>query len=165
MSRPLWYSSWWPSDVETAWALLTSTDFVQHRATVLGDDGQVVSREPTAGGGLVLSVSRRLPQGAPSPVQRFLPSDGRVRHTSEWSAAGPAGERQGRWRVEGHGVPADVTGTMRLAADGEGCRHVVEGTATVRIPVVAGKVERVLVELMEKLAAREAELIGTLLPE
>lgn len=130
---------------------------------MLGDHGHVVSREPTSGGGVILRISRQLPQGAPSAVQRFLPPDGQVGHTSEWSAAGPAGDRHGTWRVEGQGVPADITGIMRLEADGEGCRHIVEGTATVRVPLVAGKVERMLVELMEKLAAREAELVRTLL--
>lgn len=149
--------------METAWRALTAPSFVAHKADVLRDGGRVVSRDERADGGLVMSVSRELPDGAPSMVQRFLPADGRVVQTDEWS--GPAGDgvRRGTWRVAADGVPARLEGSMRLEPADGGCAYVVEGTVTVQVPLVGGKAEKLLSDMTEQLAGKEAELLRALL--
>ena len=165
MTRKMAVSASLPADVEAAFGILTSDAFVARRAVELGDGARVVHREADSTGGLLLAVSRELPGGAPSMVQRFLPADGRVVQTDHWSAPDDDGVRRGSWRVESAGVPAHLEGTMRLEPAAGGCLHVVEGTVTVTVPLIGGKAESMLVEMTEKLAAREAELLRQLLAD
>ena len=50
------------------------------------------------------------------------------------------------------GIPAGITGTRRLVADGDGCLDTFDGEAKARIPLVGGKIENFignqLVELL-----------------
>lgn len=148
-----------PGDVEAVLALLTSDSWVQHKGEQLGDASRIVRREEQPGGGIVLAVSRELPGGGPGFLDRFLPKDGRVLQTDAW---GPPGEgvRHGSWTVEIPGAPAGVGGTMRLEPRPAGSCYTVEGEVTVRVPLIGGKAERVVADLLVKLAAKEAELLA-----
>ncbi len=48
--------------------------------------------------------------------------------------------------IEAPGKPSDVRGTISLDADGTGTREVVELEIRVKIPVVGGKLEKLLAE-------------------
>ena len=48
------------------------------------------------------------------------------------------------------GVPAGVSGTRRLVADGEGCLDTFEGEAKARIPLVGGKIEGLIGERLKE---------------
>jgi len=130
---------------------------------VLGDGSQVVRREQAPDGGVVLVVSRELPAGTPAFLERFLPRDGRVLQTDSWGPPGPAGVRPGSWRADLAGAPAGLGGTMRLEPDGDGCTYVIDGTATVRVPVIGGRAERFLVEMVGRLTAKEADVLRGML--
>jgi hypothetical protein len=51
---------------------------------------------------------------------------------------------------------------MRLEPAGAGCRYVVEGTVKVSIPLIGGKAEGFAVGMTEKLTAKEAEVLRSL---
>jgi hypothetical protein len=150
-----------PVDVETAYAAISGAGWAPAKAAALGDDSRVVSRDVAAGGAVTLVVSRKLPDGIPGFLTRFLPSDGRVTQTDTWGAA-TEGVRAGTWVADTPGSPAKVNGTMRLEPAGSGCVYVVEGTAKVSIPLVGGKAEGVVVGITEKLTAREADVLRSL---
>ena len=44
------------------------------------------------------------------------------------------------------GVPARITGTRRLVADGDGTLDEFEGEAKARVPVIGGRVEKLMAE-------------------
>ncbi|MCU1594989.1 MAG: hypothetical protein JWO12_2381 [Frankiales bacterium] len=150
-----------PSDVETAYAAISSDAWATKKAEVLKDDSKVVSRTVADGDAVTLVVSRKLPDGIPGFLTKFLPADGKVTQTDAW---GPAvdGVRKGTWVADTPGSPAKVSGTMRLEPKGDGCQYVVEGTAKVSIPLVGGKAEGVVVGMTEKLTAKEADVLRTL---
>lgn len=158
MSTTVTTSSEHAGDVETVLALLTSERWVQHKAEQLADGSRVVRREEQPGGGIVLVVSRELPGGGPGFLDRFLPKDGRVLQTQAWGPASD-GVRRGSWTVEIPGAPASVGGTVRLEPRPAGSCYAVEGEVTVRVPLVGGKAERVVADLLVKLAAKEAGLL------
>jgi carbon monoxide dehydrogenase subunit G len=56
---------------------------------------------------------------------------------------GPTG---GNLSIEAPGKPTTVSGTIRLEADGAGTREVVELEIKVKVPLVGGKLEKLLVE-------------------
>jgi hypothetical protein len=150
-----------PVDVETAYAAISGSGWAPAKAMALGDDSKVVSRDVGEGGAVTLVVSRKLPDGIPGFLTKFLPADGRVTQTDTW-AASVAGVRSGTWVADTPGSPAKVSGTMRLEPSGSGCSYIVEGTAKVSIPIVGGKAEGVVVGMTEKLTAKEADVLRSM---
>jgi hypothetical protein len=112
---------------------------------------------------VVLVVSRSLPDGVPGFLERFLPKDGRVTQTDDWGPA-KGGTRSGTWRVEIPGAPAQLGGTMRLEPTPTGSRYVVDGEVKVKVPVIGGKAEGFIAGMVEKLAAKEADVLRSALP-
>lgn len=150
-----------PVDVETAYAAISSEAWATAKAAALKDDSKVVSRDVGDGGAVTLVVSRNLPEGIPGFLTKFLPSDGRVVQTDTWGAAS-GGVRSGSWVADTPGSPAKVSGTMRLEPSASGCAYVVEGTAKVSIPLIGGKAEGVVVGMTEKLTAKEADVLRSM---
>ena len=147
-----------PGKVETVFAALSGQGWAQRKAEVLQDDSTTVRRDVAADGGVTLAVSRALPDGAPGFLQRFLPSDGRVVQTDTW---GPdqAGVRRGTWRAELPGAPTEIGGTMRLEPAAGGTRYSIEGAVKVRVPLIGGKAERFVAELIGKLTDKEHDVL------
>lgn len=147
-----------PVDVETAYAAISGDQWAPAKAAALKDDSKTVSRDVGAGGAVTLVVSRKLPDGVPGFLTKFLPADGRVVQTDTW---GPAvdGVRSGTWVAATPGSPADVRGTMRLEPAPNGSTYVVEGSAKVSIPLIGGKAENLVVQMTQKLTAKEVEVL------
>ena len=164
MSAPVSSSSESPGDVEQVFAVLTSEQWPARKAAELHDGSRVVERTVRPDGGVRLVQSRELPKGGPGFLERFLPADGRVVQTDDW---GPVldGARRGTWTVEIPGAPARLGGTLLLEPTAAGSRYVIAGEATVPIPLVGGKAERFIAEMVGKLSAREAELLRDALTE
>ncbi len=158
MSAPLSAAIDLPTDVETTWAALSSPSWPAVLADHLSDGSAVVRAEPTPDGGAVLVTTRELPSGAPPPLQRFVPADGRVTQTDTW---GPAvdGVRRGTWQVVLPGSPGQVDGDMTVEPTGTGSRWSVSGRVTVRVPLIGGKVEGMLAPLVERLVHRQGEVL------
>lgn len=150
-----------PVDVETAYAAISGEQWIPALAEALGDDSTVVSREVGAGGAVTQVATRKLPDGVPGFLTKFLPSDGRVIQTDTWGPAAD-GVRKGTWVAATPGSPADVRGTMRLEPAPSGCTYVVEGTAKVSIPLIGGKAESLVVQMTQKLTAKEVDVLRSL---
>ncbi len=159
MSAPVRSTTTTTGTVEQVLAVLTSPQWVAARAERLRDGARIVAREERPGGGLLLAVSRELPAGGPSYLTRLLPADSRVVQTDEWQPADGGGVRSGTWRVEIPGVPARLGGTLRLAPSGQGVAYEVAGEASVPLPLVGGKAERFVAEMVSLLAAKEGALL------
>ena len=146
------------ADVEAVFAVLSSERWAQLKDDALHDGSRVVRREERADGGVVLVISRALPDGVPGFLERFLPQDGRVTQTDDW---GPSkdGARDGTWQVEIPGAPAQLGGTMRLEPTSTGSRYVIDGEVKVKVPVIGGKAEGFIAGMTEKLAAKEADVL------
>ena len=163
MSAPVRVRTRTSATVERAYEVLTSPDWVARRAERFRDGASVVRREPRPDGELLLAVSRELPDGAPGYLTRLLPRDGRVVQTDDWGPADGDGARHGTWRVELPGVPARLGGTMSLVDDGRGAEWLLLGEATVSVPLVGGRAETYVAEMVGRLGAKEGELLGQVL--
>lgn len=151
------------SPVEEVFDLLTSERWVQLKAGRFRDGSQVLRREERPDGGRLLAVSRTLPQGAPGFLTKLLPKDGRVVQTDEWAPADVGGARSGTWKVEIAGAPARLGGTMRIEPSGTGSAYLVEGEAKVSVPLVGGRAETFVAEMVGKLGTSEGELLQSTL--
>ncbi len=150
------------ADVETVFAILSGEDWADHKAEHLGDGSLLVSREVHADGGVTLVLSRKLPDGVPGFLHRFLPADRRVITTDVW---GPSvdGCRRGTWAAHIAGAPAKLGGTMRLEPVGAGNCHTIDGEVKVPVPIIGGKTESFIAEQIVRLAEAEAAVVRKIL--
>lgn len=159
MTTALRHSYDCPAEVATTFAALSGPTWADRRAEALGDGSQVMRREERADGGVLLVVSRELPDGVPGFLRRFLPPDNRVVQSDDWGPEQPDGSRAGTWQAEIPRAPATVGGAMRLVPATGGCTYVVEGAVTVTVPLVGGKAERFLCDMIGRLTDTEAEVL------
>jgi hypothetical protein len=146
-------------DVETAYAALASDEWPARKAAQLSDGSRLESREERPDGGVVIRSTRGLPAGLPGFLEKVVPSGSRPSQTDTWGPALPDGSRAGTWQADVPGAPVEVRGTMRLVPTASGCDYVIEGTAKVKIPLVGGKAEKVVVDMTNKTTAGEAEVL------
>ena len=147
------------ASVEELFTLLTSDAFVQRRAERFGDGATVVRRKARPDGGVLLAVARELPDGAPGFLAKLLPKDGRVVQTDDWGPPDAGGGRSGTWLVELPGAPARLGGTLRVEPVGQVTRFLREGEAKVSVPLIGGKAESFVAEMVMKLGQKESDLL------
>ena len=144
--------------VEAVYAAITGEDWAERRAEHFADDSRLESR--TADGDAVtMVVSRGLPDGIPGFLEKFLPAGGRAKQKEAWGPAEADGARRGTWTGEIPGAPAKTGGTMALEPTSTGTRYRIQGEVKVSIPLVGGKAESFVADMIGKLTAKEAELL------
>jgi hypothetical protein len=152
-----------PATVVEVFSVLTSEAWVERKAARFRDGSTVVRREVLPDGGVVLAVARELPDGAPGFLAKLLPKDGRVVQTEDWGPPDADGARSGTWRVELPGAPARLGGTLCVEPVGRGTRYLREGEAKVSVPLVGGRAEQFVAEMVMKLGQKESDLLLELL--
>jgi hypothetical protein len=159
MSKDLVSRTQIPASVREVFDLRTSERWVALKAEQLKDGSLLVSRTERPDGGVDFSVSRELPSGVPGFLEKFLPKEGRAVQNESWGAPGPDGICRGTWSVDIPGAPAKLGGTASVEPSGDGSVQIINGTAKVSIPLIGGKAEQFIVDMTQKLMAKEAELM------
>lgn len=159
MTRRVRHTQDLAAPVERVFELLTSPRWVQLRRERFQDGTELLRHEPAPDGGVLVEVRRELPAGAPGFLVRFLPQDGGVRESADWDAPGADGARRGTWRADLPGAPARLGGTLRLEPAAGGSRYTVEGEVQVSVPLVGGRAEAFVAEMVQTLAGKEGELL------
>jgi hypothetical protein len=150
-----------PAPVEAVYAVISGEGWAAAKDEEFDDGSRQESRTEGDGGAVTLVVSRGLPEGIPGFLEKFLPKGGRARQTEAWGPA-EGGARRGTWSGEIPGAPATVGGTMALEPTATGTRYVVKGEIKVHIPLVGGKAESFVADLIGKLLGNEAALLAKL---
>jgi hypothetical protein len=100
---------------------------------------------------MTVKVDQRRPSdGIPSFAKKFVGDTIHILQEEEWS-----GPRDAALEVSIPGKPGHLKGTISLRPDGDGTVETVAGELRVHIPVVGGKIEKLIAELLEH--ALEAE--------
>jgi hypothetical protein len=151
--------------VRQVFELRTSERWVALKAEKLNDGSLLVSRTERPDGGVDFAVSRELPAGVPGFLERFLPREGKAVQNESWGPPDANGVCSGTWSVDIPGAPAKLGGTATVEPSGNGSVQVILGTVQVSIPLVGGRAEGFIVEMTQKLMAKEAELMVASLSE
>jgi hypothetical protein len=165
MSKDLVSRTQIPATVQQVFDLRTSERWVQLKREQLKDGSLLVSRTVRPDGGVDFSVSRELPAGVPGFLERFLPKEGKAVQNESWGPIDANGVCSGTWSVDMPGAPAKLGGTSSIEPAGDGSVQVIKGTAKVNIPLVGGRAEQYVVDMTQKLMAKEAELMVASLSE
>lgn len=151
----------YPQDVDTVLARYTDPAFLQRKYETLGrQDIRLLehTRDPKTVR-LRFAYSDALDLKVPDFARKFLPERQQIEQTTEWDLA----RRTGRLHVDAKGSPAQLDAVMQLAAAGSGCANRIAWTVSVSVPLLGGKLEKLLVEGLRQKARRDAEVTLQLL--
>lgn len=138
----------------TVFALFKDPDFVAGRLADSGaPDASVVSLDPSPEGVRIVTRQSIPASVLPSMVASMMQGDPVTERTEEWQADGESYVADFSLVVKG--APASIKGTMTLAPAGSGSTLVVNGQATVPIPMFGSKIEGVIAEQIGTLLAHE----------
>jgi hypothetical protein len=145
-----------PADVVLLWR---DPAFLRAVNTRFGGVGDPVI--DAAGDRVAVTTQRRLPvDKIPSFVRRFI-GGSTLEQTDDWPAdpAAAGDPVEGTWTVRGR-MPATMTGRQRVRRTAEGCEVEVTGEIDVSAPLVAGRIEGLVVEQITKLIGAQQEFAG-----
>lgn len=110
---------------------------------------------------MTVTVDQRRPsEGVPSFAKRFVGDTIHIRQHEEWHSATDAS-----LDVSVPGRPAHLKGTITLRPDGNGTLETVSGDIKVHIPLLGGKLEKLITELLEHALNTEQRIGKTWLAE
>jgi hypothetical protein len=146
-----------PADPATVAAMLVDPDYVRERCErTTATNVEVDVRED--GGATVVTSERTYPtDGFPSIARSFVGDGLRIRQVDRWSPAGD-GSWTGTSTVDSPGLPAGLKAITRLEATDGGSREVVRGEVKASIPLVGGKLERLVHEQVLRALAVEEQV-------
>lgn len=148
----------YPLPVDAMYALFTERTFFEERYRLSGDLTEFIHFGPE-GDRFRIDVRRhvQLKPGTqvPALARRFV-REKYVLHTRlDWDNRPGLATRTGNYRFEVEGVPVHVTGTMRLAPQGNGSSNHVDVTVDCSVPLVGGKIAEMVGERVEATLGRD----------
>jgi hypothetical protein len=131
-----------PVDTETVFAHLCDGDAIRDRNESAGDDAVDVQENQADGDGWVIRTRRAVTVDLPGFAAKVLKPTNTMLQVDRWSGPDAEGARAGTFAIEIDGAPVEVSGTIRLEPDGDGCRQTVAGELKVKVPLIGGKIAK-----------------------
>lgn len=144
-----------PAGVADVLAAFSDREYWLARLAAYGGDSMTLdSLVVVADGTVVVRTAQDLRQDMlPAGIARMLPGDTTIMRTETWRPVGDdaGGEAHGDFAISARGVPSSGAGTMVLGPSTAGSSLLrVRGSLEVRIPVVGGRIERYVVDLIAR---------------
>jgi hypothetical protein len=130
------------ADVEDVFAHLCDDDAIRDRYESAGDSEVEVLENQSDGDGWVIRSRRAVTVDLPGFAAKVLKPTNTMLQVDRWSAADSQGARTGTFAIEVDGAPVEVSGTIDLETDGDGCRQTVVGELRVKVPLIGGKIAK-----------------------
>jgi len=145
------------ADADSVAALMTDPDFIVDRCLAIGE----LSAECHAdedGDSVTLHTTRVARQDLPGFLTKLVGEEQTVTVHELWQNVGGDGNNryQGRYTVRTARAPIEIEGRFTLQPDGTGSLYKVEHRFHVPVPLIAGRIEKVLQRQIT--ATVEAEL-------
>lgn len=149
-----------PAEPAVVFEMMTDERYVSRKAEAMGalEHDVTVSRLPN--GGAQIRLQRTLPAVVPDFVRPLVGETIEVVQTEEWAAAGPGGDRRGRLSASISNAPVKLGGSISLSTNSpHSSIHRVDVDVRARVPLLGGKIERAIGEVI-LMAARKEEEVG-----
>jgi hypothetical protein len=140
----------YPAPPERVQEVLTDQEYLQAKLHAVGGPRvELVSWEQDMRG-VTFVLHQAVPNDAMPPfIRAMLPGELTIRRTETWSGS------EGHVHAEVDGAPGTITGVMRLEPDPAGCVLDAQLTAEVPVPLIGGKVEKIVTDSIAKLMDTE----------
>ena len=144
-------------------ARYTDPEFLKRKYAELGrQDIKVLEHRKTADSAHVrIAYSDAADMDLPDFARRLVPDRAHVVQTVDWNLR----RRSGRISVDARGSPVTVEGQMQLRQQGGGSAVSIEWKVSCSVPLIGGKLEKLLVEGLKRKARRDEEVSRRLLAE
>jgi uncharacterized protein YndB with AHSA1/START domain len=127
--------------VDRVFALLTDPKWLQQRSVAIGELSAKVKAKK-AGGGVTLTMQRRVKRELPGLVAKVLSPEADLVFEESWSAPASGGARTGTLTMDAVGQPVKMTATFELLPSGKGCVYRITHRCKSSVPLIGGVVEK-----------------------
>ena len=129
------------ADVDSVATLMTDPDFIVDRCLAIGELSAECHAEEDDDS-VTLHSTRVAHQDLPGFLTKLVGEEQTVTVHETWHSAGDG--HSGRYTVRTARAPIEIEGLFTLAPDGSGSLYKVEHRFHVPIPLIAGRIEKVL---------------------
>lgn len=147
------HTNTYPAGVEQVHAMLTDRDFRQEVCASIHSVACAVEVTTAASGVGVEVRQTQVARKIPPMAQKLIGEHVEIVQREQWSS-----ERDGTFEMEIPGKPGHLRGTVTLGEQGEGCVQTFEGDLRITIPLVGGKLEKLVGDLLKKALTAEQEV-------
>lgn len=145
-------------DVDVVYEAFTDPDFYLAKFEGVGARKVEVLSSASEDDVFTVETAREVPLDVPAALQTFLGAWTQVIQNEEW-VEGEDGEFLNELDIASEGVPAKMSGTMRLYATDDGCVNEVAITIDCGIPLLGRKIESFIAESTAEQLDGEYEFI------
>jgi hypothetical protein len=144
-------------------ARYTDAEFLKRKYAELGrQDIKVLEQRKSADSShMRITYSDVADMDLPDFARRLVPERAQVVQTVDWNLK----RRSGRISVDAKGSPVTVEGQMQLREQDGGSSISIEWKVSCSVPLLGGKLEKLLVEGLKRKARRDEEVSRRLLAE
>lgn len=155
-----------PAPADVVFDMMTDEDYVSRKATRMGALEHDASVESLPSGGARIRLERTLPAVVPDFVRPLVGETVDVVQTEDWAPPGPDGSRHGRLSAQISHAPVKLSGTISLEPNGSsGSIHRVDVDVRAKVPLIGGRIEKAIGEVILMAARKEEEVGGQWLAE
>lgn len=164
MASSLEHRSAFTAPVDAVYSTLVDEAFLRARLREIGGKDAALLKHDRTGDTVAFTLRQGVDAARlPGAVRSVLGGDLVVQRAERWQ---PDGQRYAaETEVTISGVPGSIRGRARLGAKDGGSLYVTRAEVRVSIPLVGGKLEKVVVEQVTRLLATEAEFTEKWLAE
>lgn len=148
------------TDPQTAFELISDADYQKEKNEQTGGTDVSATSTELDNGGVQVVVERSLPAQVPSFAKKFVGETIQTVQTDTWDAADAAGNRKGRTEIEFKSSPMAVTGEYTISGDASGSKMTMNFEAKAKVPLVGGKLEKVVAEETQRSVEAEQKIIN-----
>ena len=148
-----------PSD--TVIKMFTDPAYFTDKYAALGFSNIKVIKQSQDGDDFSITVQYEAPSDAPVPgfAKKFMAETNVVTQTDSWNRA----SKTGRLDAEIKGLPAKIGADMKLVDAGGGCRNELSWNISCSIPLVGGKVEKLIAQDIQSKAQADQDQTAAML--
>ncbi|MGY1977075.1 DUF2505 domain-containing protein [Nocardia gipuzkoensis] len=152
MATPLAYTARYSHPPAAVRAAFADEQFWKNRIAEVGGPGARLESVTVSGDQVRVEMVQAIAaEKLPPAITAVRPGDLTIPRVEDWTGDHATFEA----RVDG--APAEVRGTITLAADGSGTVATTDGTIEVKIPLFGSKIEKAIAEHLTELLKNEAE--------
>ena len=156
MATPLAYTARYSYSVAAVRAAFANDQYWKDRLAEVGGPNARLDSVTVEGDRVRVEMVQAIAaELLPSAITAVRPGDLVIPRVEIWNGDSATFEA----RVDG--APAELRGTITLAADGAGSTATTAGTVEVKVPLFGGKIETAIVEHLIQLLTNEEEFTNT----
>lgn len=142
--------------IDELYALFTDEQFYLDKFAACGARNVKIHAAAPTDDGFEVDSEREVPADVPGVLKSFLGDWNSIRQTESWEGD-PGDEYYNDFDIAAQGVPVEMSGTMNLMPDGDGCVNDIEIEIKCSIPLVGKKLAQFVASDTEKTLAAEFE--------